>query len=116
MLAEDSRCFRGPGGFRLQFNSESSCLKINFRHHDIGNGVFFFTWLARNTNGATPTGRCLRTKTDRHPVESKTLCDFHLKPQHPSAAQERWEKVEEAEQEDKNKRLIEGKIVLSQKA
>lgn len=78
--------------------------------------MFFFTWLARNTNGATPTGRCLRTKTDRHPVESKTLCDFHLKPQHPSAAQERWEKVEEEEQEDKNKRLIEGKIVLSQKA
>lgn len=69
--------------------------------------MFFFTWLARNTNGATPTGRCLRTKTDRHPVESKTLCDFHLKPQHPSAAQDRWEKVEEEEQEDKNKRLIE---------
>lgn len=43
-------------------------------------------------------------KQTRHPVESKTLCDFHLKPQHPSAAQERWEKVEEEEQEDTNKR------------
>lgn len=32
MLAKDSRCFHGPGGFGLQVNIESSCLKINFRY------------------------------------------------------------------------------------
>lgn len=38
MLVKDSRCFRGSGGFGLQVNIESSCLKIDFRHLVIVNG------------------------------------------------------------------------------
>lgn len=103
MLAKDSRCFWTwlvwPSSQHWVFLAQNQLQTPCYSQWCCSE---LHSWL--ETHGATPTGCCLRTKTDRHPVESKTLCDFHLKPQYPSAAQEQWEKVKEEALEEKNKR------------